>query len=189
MKSSFSESSGPQQSLLHKMSGCRDPGGTSRWHSRGGVIDSPQPLPAPTGGATQPMLWVPKARYAETRRSPCTGAGPRRCRRGHLPVHLLCPHHAPCPSKDQPAGQRCWQSPPRPRPRERPVPTSQGFLQGLGEAGPAGAVAVIPAGVLPRQEGQGRQVKVHQSEVMTSHLDRRRQSNRDGLRCFYSQIP
>lgn len=78
---------------------------------------------------------------------------------------------------------------PQPRPRERPVPTSQGFLQGLGEAGPSGAVAVIPAGVLPRREGQGRQMKVHESQVMTSHLDRRRESNRAGLRCFYSRFP
>lgn len=87
------------------------------------------------------------------------------------------------------------QSPPRPPhpprrvgasapPRERPFPTFQGFLQGLGEAGRTVAIAVVPAWILPRGEGRGRQVKVHEGQVMTSHLDGRRQSNRDGLRGF-----
>lgn len=74
-------------------------------------------------------------------------------------------------------------------PEERPFPTFQRFLQGLGEAGRAVAIAVVPAWILPRGEGRGRQVKVHEGQVMASHLDGRRQSNRDRLRGFWPWFP
>lgn len=45
-------------------------------------------------------------------------------------------------------------------------------------------VTVILAQVLTR-EGQGRQVKVHQRQVMTSYLGKMKQSTRDKLRCSY----
>lgn len=69
------------------------------------------------------------------------------------------------------------------------VPTFQGFLQGLCEASPAMAVTVILAQVLTPREGQGRQVKVHQRQVMTSYLGKMKQSTRDRLRCSYCLRP
>lgn len=78
----------------------------------------------------------------------------------------------------------CW-----PSRRERRFPTFQGFLQGLHEASPAVAVTVTLAGVLTPWEGQGCQVKVHQGQVMTSHLGNRKQIIRDRRRCSSCLYP
>ena len=71
--------------------------------------------------------------------------------------------------------------------------TFQGFLQGLYEASPAMAVTVILAQVLTPWEGQGRQVKVHQRQVMTSYLGKMKQSARQSemllLRASVSSSP
>lgn len=67
-------------------------------------------------------------------------------------------------------------------------PTFQGLLQGSCKASQAEAVTVILAWILSSWEGQGRQVKVHNGQIISSHLDERRQSSRDRLRCHISCI-
>lgn len=123
--------------------------------------------------------------------SPCPGRWLQKVRARPPPVPSPCPLPTQGPAcRARGAGRahpalsapKKWE--PRARPRERPLPTFQRFLQGLGEAGRSVALAVIPAGVLPRGEGRGRQVKVHEGQVMASHLDRRRHSNGAGPRCF-----
>lgn len=75
------------------------------------------------------------------------------------------------------------------QPHRKMVPTFQGFLQGLCEASPAMAVTVILAQVLTPWEGQGRQVKVHQRQVVTSYLGKMKQSARHRVRCSYCLRP
>ena len=144
-------------------------------------------------GAIKLMLWPQQARHTETKTSPCTGRlGSNRCR--GATISRVCARHCSCPKRlaygigELSQGGHTLAAPQKwelwPGHRERPFPTFQRLLQGLGKAGHAVAVTVILAWIFPPREGQGCQVKVHKGQVITSHLHKRAQRNRGSLRCL-----